>query len=312
MEKLGEKLVPADFVPTLLALRQRRPVEYLPSSPLRRRRCNLFCRQGFDLRRRLSTVGMAAVVKEDNESNYLSDNEEDMLGSSINVHVDHPIPTRKNKKRIKGQNVTKKRGVCYLSRVPPHMDPTKLRHILSKYGDIQRIYLVPENPMAQTHRKQAGGFRGKQFNEGWVEFTEKRTAKKVANMLNGEQMGGKKRSAFYYDIWNIRYLSKFSWDDLTSETAEKNHIREQKRALETSAAKRERDFYLSKVEQSRALSSIEERLSKKQKTGETESSKKEPKFIRHFRQNQPITTDAAQKKPKLSKDILAGLSGAGS
>lgn len=30
-------------------------------------------------------------------------------------------------------------------------------------------------------------------------------------------LGGKKRSSFYYDIWNIKYLSKFKWDDLTEE-----------------------------------------------------------------------------------------------
>lgn len=35
-------------------------------------------------------------------------------------------------------------GICYLSRVPPHMDPLKLRQILSHYGEIQRIYLAPE------------------------------------------------------------------------------------------------------------------------------------------------------------------------
>lgn len=44
--------------------------------------------------------------------------------------------------------------------------------------------------------------------------------------------------------------------------AYKNAIREQKLALEISAAKRERDFYLTKVEQSRALAAIEERMKK--------------------------------------------------
>jgi len=29
--------------------------------------------------------------------------------------------------------------------------------------------------------------------------------------------GGKKRSQFYFDIWNMKYLSKFKWDDLTEE-----------------------------------------------------------------------------------------------
>jgi hypothetical protein len=30
-------------------------------------------------------------------------------------------------------------------------------------------------------------------------------------------LGGKKRSPFYYDIWNIKYLKKFKWDDLVGE-----------------------------------------------------------------------------------------------
>ncbi|XP_056169565.1 LOW QUALITY PROTEIN: pre-rRNA-processing protein ESF2 [Syzygium oleosum] len=182
-----------------------------------------------------------------------------------------PLKTiRKKKKKQLAEEAARagNRGVCYLSRIPPHMDHVKLRRILSQYGEIQRIYLAPEDPAAQVKRKRAGGFRGQEFSEGWVEFAKKSVAKRVADVLNGEQIGGKKRSSFYYDLWNIKYLSKFKWDDLTEEIAYKNAIREQKLALELSAAKRERDFYLSKVDKSRALSSIEERLKKKQELQE--------------------------------------------
>lgn len=37
-----------------------------------------------------------------------------------------------------------KRGVCYLSRIPPHLKPLKLRHLLSQFGEVLRIYLAPE------------------------------------------------------------------------------------------------------------------------------------------------------------------------
>jgi len=37
-----------------------------------------------------------------------------------------------------------KKGVVYLSRIPPYMRPIKLRHLLSQYGDVLRIYLEPE------------------------------------------------------------------------------------------------------------------------------------------------------------------------
>ncbi|KAF2292258.1 hypothetical protein GH714_018252 [Hevea brasiliensis] len=97
---------------------------------------------------------------------------------------------KKNNKEqlLKDAAKADKRGVCYLSRIPPHMDHVKLRHILSQYGEIQRIYLAPEDPTARVNRKRAGGFRGQEFSEGWVEFTNKSIAKRVANMLNGEQI----------------------------------------------------------------------------------------------------------------------------
>lgn len=35
-------------------------------------------------------------------------------------------------------------GVVYLSRIPPFMRPRKVRHLLSQYGTIGRVYLQPE------------------------------------------------------------------------------------------------------------------------------------------------------------------------
>ncbi|EYU44840.1 hypothetical protein ABFS82_08G003300 [Erythranthe guttata] len=213
---------------------------------------------------------------------------------------------RKEKRKrllLKEAEKAERRGVCYLSRVPPHMDPLKLRQILSQYGDLQRLYLTPEDPAAQVRRKKSGGFRGQEFSEGWVEFTDKKVAKRVANMLNGEQIGGKKRSSFYYDLWNIKYLSKFKWDDLTEEIAMKNATREQKLAMELSAAKRERDFYLSKVDQSKTLSKIGERLKKKKKIEMV------PKVVRQFPQKKPVSNDNGENRAQLSKDILAGVFG---
>lgn len=51
---------------------------------------------------------------------------------------------RKKKRLMEEAENAERRGVCYLSRVPPHMDPLKLRQILSHYGDIGRIFLTPE------------------------------------------------------------------------------------------------------------------------------------------------------------------------
>lgn len=37
-----------------------------------------------------------------------------------------------------------KTGVVYISRIPPGMRPTKVRHLMSQYGEVGRVYLQPE------------------------------------------------------------------------------------------------------------------------------------------------------------------------
>lgn len=217
---------------------------------------------------------------------------------------------KKRKRSLRSLDGLSKRGVCYLSRVPPHMNPSHVRQMLSNYGEVQRIYLVPEG---QGHRKHTN-VRAKAYSEGWIEFAKKSVAKRVANLLNGEQIGGKKRSSFYYDIWNIKYLRKFKWDDLVGEIAEKTHIREQKLTLEITTAKKQRDHYLSNVEKSRTLKFIQERRKKKQKTEGTESSDVfETKIVRPIpQQKKPVEETGSKTKSKLSKDILAGVFGGSS
>lgn len=227
------------------------------------------------------------------------------------------IKEKRRKRLLKENAKLEKRGVCYLSRVPPHLKPLKLRQLLSQYGEILRIYLAPEDHAIRMRRKRAGGNRGKEFTEGWVEFAKKSVAKRVASMLNGEQMGGRKRSAHYYDLWNIKYLRKFKWDNLTEEIAYKNAVREQKLAMEISAAKKERDFYLAKVDQSRAIRSSEEHFRKKQKreAGCSDTAQAEkthdlpPKVLRYFPQRKSVADANSECPPRLSKDVLAGVFG---
>ncbi|KAL4653281.1 hypothetical protein ACB092_01G291800 [Castanea dentata] len=264
-------------------------------------------------------VGKAKIKEEVNGESHL-DEEEQMVKrykeySEANAKIAADLQKEKKKKRVLERAAKGgMRGICYLSRIPPKMDPDGLRVILSQYGELDRIYLVSQNPASQVYRSRAGKYGKQKFSEGWVEFTDKKVAKRVANMLNGEQIGGRKRSQFYYDMWNIKYLSKFKWDDLTAEIVEKNAIREQKLDLEISAAKRERDFYLKKVDKSRALSAIEERLQKKRKVqqelgvnSDLPVSQQAAKVIRHFPQKQPVANNAGQTKPRLSKDTLAGV-----
>ncbi|CAN0924573.1 Pre-rRNA-processing protein ESF2 [Linum grandiflorum] len=244
---------------------------------------------------------------EESNPELITDVTTDSMSSEHQSLVDEENEKKKKKKEKKrrlAEEAAKARrlGICYLSRIPPNMDHVILRHVLSQYAKIQRIYLVPEDKTPMESQRKAAKHKRQSFSEGWVEFSDKGVAKRVANMLNGEQMGGKKRSQFYYDTWNIKYLSKFKWDDLTEEIAVKRATREQKLALELSTAKRERDFYLKKVERSIALTNIEERLKKKQKVPD-------PPKINRFQQKKPVADKTKETKSNISKDFLSEVFG---
>jgi ESF2/ABP1 family protein len=84
-------------------------------------------------------------------------------------------------------------GVCYISRIPPHMQVMKLRELLSCYG-IERVYLKPKTDGPQQQHRRC-------YTEGWVEFTDKRVAKMAALSLHGSAMDSKKKSHFKDDLW---------------------------------------------------------------------------------------------------------------
>ena len=166
---------------------------------------------------------------------------------------------RKAKREVLAERAKRKqakRGVVYLGAIPPRMKPTKLRQLLAPFGALDRVYLTPEDPSARIKRKKYGGNTGKNFTEGWVEFLDKKKARRCAEMLNGTQIGGKRRNAHYSDLWMLKYLPKFKWDNLLEEIEYQKAIREQKMQLELAAAKKERDFYLQKVEQSKQIEAM--------------------------------------------------------
>ena len=53
-----------------------------------------------------------------------------------------------------------RRGIVYVSRIPPHMKPAKLRQLLSQYGEVGRVYCTPEDAALRRKRKQHGGNTG--------------------------------------------------------------------------------------------------------------------------------------------------------
>jgi ESF2/ABP1 family protein len=156
-----------------------------------------------------------------------------------------------------------KRGVIYMSRIPPYMKPNKARTMFEQFGSVTRIYLAEEDPEIRRNRKNAGGNGSKQFTEGWIEFEDKKIAKAVAESLNNTAIGGTKSHFYHDDIWNLKYLKNFKWDYLTEKFAYERRVREQKLRAAMMQAKRSNAEFVELVEKGKQQRHIEERKRKR-------------------------------------------------
>eukprot|EP01032_Pedospumella_encystans_P030223 gene30223-34113_t len=143
-----------------------------------------------------------------------------------------------------------KRGVVYMSRVPPFMKPNKARNMFEQYGEVTRLYLAEEDSLQRQRRKESGGNGSKQFSEGWIEFADKKIAKMVAESLNNTSIGGKKGGFYHDDIWNLKYLKNFKWDYLTEKFAYEKRVKENKLKVAMMQAKRSNAEIVEQIEKS--------------------------------------------------------------
>lgn len=163
------------------------------------------------------------------------------------------------KKQEKFTAEAERAGVVYLSRIPPYMQPQKLRFMLEQYGETRRLFLTPEDAAIARKRKKMTNKSRKHFTEGWVEFADKKIAKAVASTLNNTSIGGKKAGFYHDDVWNIKYLKGFKWTHLTEQISYDKAVREQKVRNEMSQAKKEEEFYLERVKQGQAIQAMEKK-----------------------------------------------------
>ena len=89
------------------------------------------------------------------------------------------------------------------------------------------------------------------FTEGWVEFVSKRVARQIAATLNNTQVGGKHRSPWYSDIWNIKYLPRFTWGLLNERLAYERAIHKSRLRTEVAIVKRETEHFARSVKQAK-------------------------------------------------------------
>ncbi|KAI9066389.1 hypothetical protein FKP32DRAFT_1589664 [Trametes sanguinea] len=184
-------------------------------------------------------------------------------------------------------------GVIYISRIPPGMRPAKVRHLMSAYGEVGRVYLQQEDPKRAYLRRKYTSTKKAHFTEGWVEFKDKRVARSVAEMLNAQPIGGKKGSRWRDDVWTMKYLPKFKWHMLTEQIAHEAAVRQAQLRVELSQSRKEQREYLKNVELARVLDKRAQRKRKADDDGDKGA--KEGQEVESRPPKQPKQEDASAK-----------------
>ncbi len=121
----------------------------------------------------------------------------------------------------------RKPGIVYLSSVPTGMTAAQVRSYLAEHGAISRMFLKPRvreekgeglelTTRPQRCRKARPHF---EYEEGWVEFADRRRARWCAEAKNAALVSAKKRLPWAYELWNLKYLKGVKWTDLSEEVA---------------------------------------------------------------------------------------------
>lgn len=163
--------------------------------------------------------GPSATAASDHEGEEEGE-EDNELGDALAgpLTSSNPLPAHLLPSKAKAHGTP---GLIYLSRIPPGMGPSKVKHLLSAYGEVGRVFLArsgafslselwssarwsyarveeltrlcaadPDPPQNLSSRKrQKDKHREHRFAEGWVEFMNKKVARSVAEMLNANTIG---------------------------------------------------------------------------------------------------------------------------
>ena len=207
------------------------------------------------------------------------------------------IKPKKSKKKLK------EAGIIYLSRIPAYMSVKVIREMLGQYGEIGRLFLQPN--------EKASKKKNRVFTEGWIEFTDKKVAKMIAASLNNKQVGGKRRSPWYEEMWNIKYLHRFKWEHLNERLAYERAVHSQRMRTEISQVKKETNFYIQNVERTERQKQMEKRGKQvPEKAGDrdwdfTQKETEEARALKRKVEDTDSSKKGKKKKPDVKKASLS-------
>ena len=186
---------------------------------------------------------------------------------AVDQEIDYQVKSASSAlpKYSKKQKKEKTPGVVYLSSLPPYLKPSALCNLLRQRGfePITRLFLTP----ASKHKHSSKKSSRQLYSEGWIEFANKKTAKRCADALNAQLVGGRKGGFYYDDLWNMKYLKGMAWDELMSGIREERREQEGRRDEERRKIANETRSYIEGVEQGKRLEGMKKKRKLKKSVG---------------------------------------------
>ena len=175
------------------------------------------------------------------------------------------------------------------------MNPTNARRLLSRYGELDRIYFVP------LKTRKGVPFL---FKEGWVEFKKKVIAKAVAAKLNGQEIDCKRSSPLSGCIWNMKYIHRLKWHHLTEQTNYTKMARDQRLQLEMGRVTKETNFFAEQMDELKKRKESK-RVEAKPKTLEKRKDFYEQRQRKKWEQKQPEESPGESSNPGIDTNLLS-------
>ena len=173
------------------------------------------------------------------DNNLEKEEDENQLIEEINENYKYMNQTNDELTVEELREKIRRSGVLYMSHVPVGMKIIDIRKLLDDYG-IKRCYFIPYKKKLQN----VDGKRVQAYKEGWIEFEDKIYAKLAEYQLNGKPIGGNKKCIYRDELWNLKYLHKFKWNDLVESMTLEKKIQEKELKIEIAQSKRENDFII--------------------------------------------------------------------
>ncbi|KAL8436059.1 hypothetical protein Efla_002049 [Eimeria flavescens] len=153
---------------------------------------------------------------------------------------------------------SRKRGVVYVAQLPLGWTRAQVIRYFERFGEVTRVFLNRKNSAGSSRRGRRFA-----FTDGWIEFRKKRHAKNVVALLDGQPVGGKKRSRNAQDLLMLSYLKGFNFGSLYEEAMHVKRTRQDRLNAQMARVKKESQVYAELLEQKHSADQLKQRLSRK-------------------------------------------------